>query len=72
MHVNVEVEGDEVGVWVSNNGDPLPPGFSVGTAQSLGLQIVQNLARALGGQFVMEDRLGWTVTELLFTRHTSE
>jgi two-component sensor histidine kinase len=72
VHVNVEVEGDEVGVWVSNNGDPLPPGFSVGTAQSLGLQIVQNLARALGGQFVMEDRLGWTVTELLFTRHTSE
>ncbi|MBL8047844.1 MAG: GAF domain-containing protein [Chthonomonas sp.] len=72
IHVNIESGEDQIGLWVSNNGDRLPPGFDPQHASNLGLQIVQNLARGLGGTFMMEDRLGWTVGEVTFPRATSE
>lgn len=68
VHVNVEVVNDEVSLWVSNSGDPLPEAFDFSGNSHLGLQIVVNLARALGGKFVLENRLGWTVAELKFAR----
>lgn len=68
VHVNIEVEEERVGLWVSNNGDPLPEGFDLAASSHLGLQIVQNLARALGGSFRLEDRLGWAVAEVRFSR----
>ncbi|MES1228179.1 MAG: histidine kinase dimerization/phosphoacceptor domain -containing protein, partial [Armatimonadota bacterium] len=71
IHINVEQEGDIVGLWVSNNGEPLPPDFNPEGGQ-LGLQIVRSLAGALGGKFAISDRLGWTVCEVKFTRQLAE
>lgn len=71
IHVNVEEHGPEIGLWVSNNGDPLPADFDPKKGH-LGLQIVANLSRALGGSFVIEDRLGWTVCEVKFARTLGE
>ena len=72
IHVNVEPKDDEVSVWVSNSGDQLPADFDVSTASHLGLQIVENLVRNLGGRFSLKSVLGWTVAEINFHRATSE
>jgi two-component sensor histidine kinase len=50
---------------VVNDGDPLPPGFDPKQSNSLGLQIVESLAREdLGGRFtlVSGERTRATVT----------
>jgi two-component sensor histidine kinase len=72
VHINIEADESQVGIWVSNNGDKLPETFNQETSGHLGLQVVHNLARSLGGKYVIEDRLGWTVNEVVFTRHMSE
>jgi hypothetical protein len=41
-------------------------------ASHLGLKIVDNLARALGGRFKIGDVLGWTVAEVKFSRASEE
>ncbi len=71
VHVTIEDREGLVGVWVSNDGDPLPKPFDARTGR-LGLQIVEGLSRALGGTFKLEERLGWTVSELTFLRTTGE
>jgi two-component sensor histidine kinase len=72
IHINIEDQEGEVGLWVSNDGDPLPPEFDVSSSSHLGLQIVESLARALGGKFKIENRLGWTVCEVKFPRASGE
>jgi two-component sensor histidine kinase len=72
IHINIEAPQDEVGVWVSNDGDPLPLDFDVSTASHLGLKIVDNLARSLGGRFTLSNRLGWAVAEVKFPKATGE
>jgi two-component system, sensor histidine kinase PdtaS len=72
IHINVEEKEGDVSVWVSNSGDRLPTNFDIATASHLGLQIVENLSRALGGKFTLRDILGWTVAELRFHRATGE
>jgi len=72
IHINVEDNEDEISVWVSNSGDPLPEGFDPTVVSHLGLKIVDNLARALGGRFKMSNVLGWTVAEVKFARATGE
>lgn len=72
VHVNVEEREGEVALWVSNSGDPLPPHFDPATASHLGLQIVENLSRALGGRFKLNNIAGWAVAEVKFTRAGSE
>jgi two-component sensor histidine kinase len=72
IHITVEEDDDEIGVWVSNNGDPLPPNFDPIKGGQLGLQIIRSLSGALGGAFKIEDRLGWTVCEVKFTRQLAE
>lgn len=72
IHVNIEERSGEVALWVSNSGDPLPPSFDPTIASHLGLQIVENLARALGGKFKIANILGWTVAEVKFQRAGSE
>jgi two-component system, sensor histidine kinase PdtaS len=67
VHVSIEENSSTIGLWVSNNGDPLPDGFNSEEGR-LGLQIIHSLSRALGGKFVMENRLGWTVCEVQFQR----
>jgi two-component system, sensor histidine kinase PdtaS len=71
VHVTVEDDDGEIGLWVSNDGDPLPPEFDP-TQGNLGLKIAEGLARSLGGTFKLEDRLGWTVAELRFSRAAAE
>jgi two-component sensor histidine kinase len=68
VHVTVEEHDGEIGLWVSDNGDPLPAGFDASKEGNLGLQIVENLSRGLGGRFKLEDKLGWTVAEVKFQR----
>lgn len=72
VHITVEESDAEVAIWVSNNGDLLPEGFDPVAAGSLGMQIVENLSRSLGGRFRIGDILGWTVAELKFTRGGAE
>lgn len=72
VHINFETKGSEVALWVSNSGNTLPPSFDPSTHGHLGLQIVQSLVRGLGGQLRVEDRLGWTVAEVIFTRSGGE
>lgn len=72
VHVTVEETEGAIGLWVSNSGDPLPPDFDATKHSHLGLQIVENLARGLGGKFGIGDKLGWTVAEVVFHRVGSE
>ncbi|MCU0316626.1 MAG: GAF domain-containing protein [Fimbriimonadaceae bacterium] len=72
IHVTVEERHGEIGVWTSNDGDPLPEGFDYTKGGQLGLQIIRSLAGSLGGSFKMEDRLSWTVCEVAFTRQGAE
>lgn len=72
IHVNVELNDGECGLWVSNNGDPLPPDFDMMEASHLGLKIVDNLARALGGRFTMKTFQEWTTCEVKFMRAGEE
>jgi two-component sensor histidine kinase len=72
IHLNIEETENEVSIWVSNSGDPLPEGFDPTVVSNLGLKIVDNLARALGGKFKMSNVMGWTVAEVKFPRATGE
>ncbi len=72
IHITIEELENEIGVWVSNDGDPLPPDFDPIKGGQLGLQIIRSLSGALGGTFKIENRLGWTVCEVKFTRQLAE
>lgn len=72
IHVTIEEKEGEVALWVSNNGDRLPEGFEADKHGNLGLQIVENLSRGLGGRFKIGDILGWTVAELKFSQAGAE
>jgi len=72
IHVSIEEKDDWVQIWVSNDGDKLPEGFDPSVAAHLGIQIVSNLARALGGTFTIEDKQGWAVAHITFPVATSE
>jgi len=72
VHVTVEQHDDEVALWVANSGDRLPEGFDSETSSHLGLQIVANLTRSMGGKFSLRDILGWTVAEVKFPRASAE
>ncbi|MHB8635792.1 MAG: sensor histidine kinase [Fimbriimonadaceae bacterium] len=71
IHITVEERAGTVSLWVANNGDELPSDFDLSQAH-LGLQIVENLTRALNGRFKLSNILGWTVGEVKFTRFGSE
>jgi two-component sensor histidine kinase len=71
VHISVEERGNTIDLWVSNDGDPLPAGFDPSSGR-MGLQIVGGLARSLGGEFTLEERLGWTVAHLSFSREQAE
>lgn len=72
IHISIESHDGGIGLWVSNNGDPLPTDFTPSEFSNLGLQIVRSLVGALGGTYVLENRLDWTVNEVFFSRQTSE
>lgn len=72
IHITVEDNDGEIGLWVSNDGDPLKDDFDPQTSGQLGLQIIRSLSGALGGTFKIENRIGWTVCEVIFTRQAAE
>lgn len=72
IHINVEEKKGEIGIWVSNNGDPLPKDFDPLKGGNLGMQIVRSLVGSLGGSWVIEERLGWTVGQVIFPRDAAE
>lgn len=72
VHVTFEESESTVSLWVANSGDQLPDGFDVGVHAHLGLQIVSNLARGLGGSFSLKDSHGWAVAEVIFKRSDTE
>lgn len=72
VHITVEEKEGEVSLWVANNGDSLPESFDMHRTAHLGLQIVDNLAKSLGGKFKLSNILGWTVAELKFSRAMGE
>lgn len=72
IHITIEENDDEVSIWVANSGDPLPEDFDPTVTTSLGLRIVDSLARALGGRYKMSNVMGWTVAEVKFPRATGE
>jgi two-component sensor histidine kinase len=45
---------------VRDNGVGFPPGFVIASSNSMGLQLVQDLARQLGGTFTVESEPGRT------------
>ncbi len=72
VHLSLESQPDgTVDIWVSNSGDSLPEDFDQFKGR-LGLQIIDSLAKSLGGHFTLENRLGWTVAHVRFQRGTGE
>lgn len=72
VHVTLEDRRGDVEIWVSDSGGALGPEFDIGTCSHLGLKIVENLVRNLGGRFTIENRLGWTVCQVQFLRGSME
>ena len=72
IHITVEDHSDEIALWVSNNGEPVPQGFDPVEGGKLGLQIIRSLSGGLRGSFKIENKLGWTVCEVRFSRQAAE
>jgi len=54
LEVRVRRDDNQVSIEVSNDGEPVPPGFDPKESRSLGLQIVDSLAQNdLGGRFTL-------------------
>ena len=54
-----EVRGAALRVEISDRGVGLPAGFALGAARgSLGLRVIESLARQLGGAFSLDGRAG--------------
>ncbi|MCS7066698.1 MAG: hypothetical protein NZL85_10575, partial [Fimbriimonadales bacterium] len=63
----------EVLLEVSNDGEPLPPDFDAAHSNTLGVRIIDNLARGtLRGRFTLTCQDGRTVATVLFPRPCSE
>ena len=65
IRVELESNGAERVLTVSDDGDGLPAGFSLDRAAGTGLRIVQALARQIEGRFAMEGADG-TTSRLVF------
>lgn len=64
--VEVLRQQDDAIIRVANNGTRLPPDFDASIDSHLGLKIVTNLAKAIGGRFVIEMRFGKATAEVIF------
>ena len=58
--VELAREGETIRFSVRDNGAGFPPGFVIAKSNSLGLQLVGDLARQLGGSFSVESQPGQT------------
>jgi two-component sensor histidine kinase len=71
IHTEITLRDTEIGVKVSNTGDPLPADYSTLDA-GLGLQIIQSLVRSLGGIFEIASEDGRTVAQFRFVPSGAE
>jgi two-component sensor histidine kinase len=72
-HISVRLMdgGDQVGVEVMDDGDPLPTEFDLEKPSSLGLQIVRSLVEGdLHGKATLENRDGEVVATVVFPKVT--
>ncbi|HET6643946.1 MAG TPA: GAF domain-containing protein [Fimbriimonadales bacterium] len=72
VRVEVVSAEDDVIIRVSNSGAVLPEGFDLAIDSHLGLKIVNNLTKAIGGVFIMEMRYQWVVAEVIFPLDVAE
>jgi two-component sensor histidine kinase/putative methionine-R-sulfoxide reductase with GAF domain len=72
--VKIGVQEDKAYIRVSNDGHPLPEGFDDKTGGHLGLKIVRELSRAVGGGFTIGMEKGRVVATVAFpiTRASEE
>lgn len=63
---------ENVRIWVTNSGDRLPQDFDLALDSHLGLKIVDNLSRAIGGKFRICMRFNWVVAEIVFSKDATE
>jgi two-component sensor histidine kinase len=66
IYLEILKQQDDAIIRVSNNGVRLPPDFDTNIDSHLGLKIVTNLAKAIGGRFDIEMRFGKTTAEVIF------
>lgn len=72
IEVHVLEADNIVTILVSNDGEPLAAGFEAAKSDSLGLKIVDNLARgSLKGRFTMENRDKQIVATVIFPKPVS-
>ncbi|HEY3283650.1 MAG TPA: GAF domain-containing protein [Armatimonadota bacterium] len=70
LRVRLQRHDGTITVEVRNSGEPLPEGFALNGSNSLGLQIVDSLAReTLKGQFALVSEGEYTVARLQFPDH---
>ncbi len=73
IDVRVQNTNGEVLLEVSNDGEPLPPDFDPVRSPTLGLRIIDNLARGtLRGRFQLRNSDGRIVATVLFPRPAAE
>jgi two-component sensor histidine kinase len=61
----LKVQDDAI-MRVQNDGRKLPEDFDMAIDSHLGLKIISNLAKAVGGQFILEMRFGRVTAEVIF------
>ena len=64
--VELALEGEKVRFSVRDDGVGFPAGFAIAEIHSLGLQLVSDLARQLGGSFSVESQPGQTHCCVIF------
>jgi two-component sensor histidine kinase len=72
IEISIKFRDNLVTLWVANSGDRLPEGFSLAASTSIGLRIVESLAKAVGGRFRLIERYGWVLAEITFPREQAE
>ena len=65
IRIDLSAEGTTHVLTVADDGNGLPQGFSLEAARSMGLRIVQSLARQIEGEFAMQPGDG-TTCRLIF------
>ncbi|MER3465836.1 MAG: hypothetical protein C4340_01125, partial [Armatimonadota bacterium] len=72
IDIGIGVEGEKAFLKVYNDGKPLPKGFSIDRESHLGLKIVAELSRAVGGGFQMGMSSGRVCATVAFPRMRAE
>ncbi len=72
VNVFIKDEGHSIRLVVSNTGDKLPDDFDLSLDSHLGLKIVDNLAKAIGGTIFLQNAWNWVKAETIFSKDATE